>query len=72
VGFVVDEVTVGQVFFEYFAFPCYFPFHQMPHAHLPTGAGSINQIVADVPSGLNLTLHDKIKKEKLYADGVMA
>jgi hypothetical protein len=27
VGFVVDKVTLGQVFFEYFGFPCQFAFH---------------------------------------------
>jgi hypothetical protein len=28
VGFVVDKVALGQVFFEYFSFPCQSSFHQ--------------------------------------------
>jgi hypothetical protein len=27
VGFVVDKVALGQVFSEYFSFPCQFSFH---------------------------------------------
>jgi hypothetical protein len=27
VGFVVDKVALGQVFSEYFGFPCQFSFH---------------------------------------------
>jgi hypothetical protein len=27
--FVVDEVALGQVFSEYFGFPCQFSFHQL-------------------------------------------
>jgi hypothetical protein len=27
VGFVVDKVALGHVFFEYFGFPCQFSFH---------------------------------------------
>jgi hypothetical protein len=35
VGFVVDKVTLGQVFSEYFSFPCQSLFHQIinPHNH---------------------------------------
>jgi hypothetical protein len=33
VGFVVDKVTLGQVFSEYFGFPCQFAFHQLLHIH---------------------------------------
>jgi hypothetical protein len=33
VGFVVDKVALGQVFSEYFGFPCQFSFHQLPHNH---------------------------------------
>jgi hypothetical protein len=45
VGFVVDKVTVGQVFSEYFGFPCQSSFHQLlhNHAHLSSGAGTIGQ-----------------------------
>jgi hypothetical protein len=35
VGFVVDEVALGQVFSKYFGFPCQSSFHQIlrPHDH---------------------------------------
>jgi hypothetical protein len=31
VGFVVDKVALGQVFSEYFGFPCRSSFHQILH-----------------------------------------
>jgi hypothetical protein len=31
VGFVVDKVSLGQVFSEYFGFPCKSSFHQFLH-----------------------------------------
>jgi hypothetical protein len=56
VGFVVDKVALGQVFSEYFGFPFQFSFHRLLHIHhLSFGAGTIGQLVADVPSGLSLT-----------------
>jgi hypothetical protein len=33
VGFVVDKVALGQVFCEYFGFPCQSSFHQLLHNH---------------------------------------
>jgi hypothetical protein len=33
VGFVVDKVVLGQVFSEYFGFPCQSSFHQLLHNH---------------------------------------
>jgi hypothetical protein len=33
VGFVVDNVVLGQVFSEYFGFPCQSSFHQILHPH---------------------------------------
>jgi hypothetical protein len=33
VGFVVDRVALGQVFSEYFGFPCQSFFRQIPHPH---------------------------------------
>jgi hypothetical protein len=65
VGFVVDEVALGQVFSEYFCFPCQFSFHQVFHIHhhLTPGAGTIGQTVADVPSGLSVTTPQEIKKK---------
>jgi hypothetical protein len=51
-GFVVDKAALGQVFSEYFGFPCQFSFHIH---HLSSWAGTIGQLVADVLSGLSLT-----------------
>jgi hypothetical protein len=43
-------------FSEYFGFPCQFSFHQLLHTHHTlSGAGTIGQLVAEVPSGLSLT-----------------
>jgi hypothetical protein len=66
VGFVVDKVTLGQVFSEYFDFPCQFTFHRMLdiHHHLSSGVGTIGQLVADVPIGLSLTPPQDTKKKK--------
>jgi hypothetical protein len=56
VGFVVDKVVLRQVFSENCGFPCPFSFHRLLHTHhLSSGAGTIGQTVADVPSGLSLT-----------------
>jgi hypothetical protein len=57
VGFVVDKVALAQVFSEYFGFPYKSSFHQLlnNHYHLTSGAGTIGQTVAAVPSGLSLT-----------------
>jgi hypothetical protein len=63
VGFVVDEVTLGQVPSNYFGFPCQFLFHQMLHNHLPHGAGTTGRLVPDVPSGLSLIPPHETKKE---------
>jgi hypothetical protein len=57
-GFVVDKVALGQVFSEYFGSPCQFSFHRLLHTHhLLSGADTIGQLVADVPSGLSLNPH---------------
>jgi hypothetical protein len=44
-GFVGDKVTLGQVFSEYFSFPCQSLFHQLLHNHhqLSSGAGTVGQ-----------------------------
>jgi hypothetical protein len=68
VGFVADKVTLGQVFSEAFGFPCQFSFHRLLHTHyLSFGAGTVGQLVADVPSGLiSLTpLQETTKKTNL-------
>jgi hypothetical protein len=62
VEFVVD--ALGRVFSEYFGFPCQFSFRRLLHNHyLSSGAGTVSQIVADVPSGLSLTPPQKTKKK---------
>jgi hypothetical protein len=52
VGFVVDKMAPGQVFSDYFGFPC------QPHFIPPTspssqspGTGTIGQYMASVPRG---------------------
>jgi hypothetical protein len=66
VGFVVDKVALGQVFFEHFGFLCQFSFYRLLHIHhLSSGAGTVCQLVADVPSGLSLTPSQETKKTKL-------
>jgi hypothetical protein len=56
VGFVVVKVALGQVLSQYFGFPCQFAFHPLLHNHhRSSGAGTIGQTVAAVPSGLSLT-----------------
>jgi hypothetical protein len=40
VGFVVDKVALGQVFSEYFGFPCQSSFHELLHNHPPLSSGA--------------------------------
>jgi hypothetical protein len=71
VGFVVDKVAPGQVFSEYFGFPLQFSFHRLIHTHhLSSEAGTIDQLIADVPSGLSHTPPHpkKLKKSKIRVD----
>jgi hypothetical protein len=64
-NFVVDKVTLGQVFLEYFCFSCQFLFYRLLHTHyLTLGAGTIGQTVAAVPSGLGLTPSQEKEKQK--------
>jgi hypothetical protein len=66
VEFVVDKVALGQIFSEYFGFPCQFSFHQLLYTHNQSSrVGTIGQLVADVPSGLSLTpkAPNKIKRK---------
>jgi hypothetical protein len=67
VGFVVGKVALGKVFSEYFGFHCQFLFHQLLHTHLSSGAGTVGQPVADVPSGLSLTSPQVTKKTEVRA-----
>jgi hypothetical protein len=41
----MDKVALGQVFSEYFGFPCQSSFHQLlqKHTHLSSGDGTIGQ-----------------------------
>jgi hypothetical protein len=65
VAFVVDRVTLGQVFSGYLGFPYQILFHRLLHVHhLSSKAGTIGQLVADIPNGLRLTLPQDTKKEK--------
>jgi hypothetical protein len=65
VGFVMDKVALGQVFSKLFGFPCQFSFHRLLHIHLSSGAGTVGQLVVDVPSGDRVLLHaKKLKKKK--------
>jgi hypothetical protein len=59
----------GLVFSEYFDFPCQFSFHRLLHIHhhLSSGAGTIGQLVAELPSGLSLTPPQE-KEKKSYRD----
>jgi hypothetical protein len=45
VEFVVDKMAMGQVFSEYFGFPCQSSFHRLfhTHHHLSSGTGTIRQ-----------------------------
>jgi hypothetical protein len=44
-------VALGQVFSEYFGFPCKFSFHRLLHTHhLSSGTGTMSQLVAQVRS----------------------
>jgi hypothetical protein len=63
---MVDKVELGQVFSEYFDFPCQFLIHKLLHIHhqLPSGAGKIGQLVADVLSGLSLRPTQDINKNE--------
>jgi hypothetical protein len=58
VRFLIYKLALGQVLSKYFGFPCQFPFHRLLHTHhLSSGAGTIGQLVADVPSGHILNPH---------------
>jgi hypothetical protein len=52
VGFVEDKAALEQGFSEYFGFPCQFSFYRLLHIHhhyLSSLAGTIGQLVADIP-----------------------
>jgi hypothetical protein len=61
--FVVDKVTLEQVYSEYFGFPCQFSFHRLlgTRHHLSSVVGTIVEIVADVPNRLSFTSPQETK-----------
>jgi hypothetical protein len=62
VGFVVDKAALGQVFSEFFGFLCHFSFHENTPCS-SSEAGTLSQLVADVPSGLSVTPPQEIKEK---------
>jgi hypothetical protein len=50
-------IRIGQIISEYFFSPCQFLICRLLHTHhrLSSGVSTADQIVANVPSGLNLT-----------------
>jgi hypothetical protein len=64
----MDKVALGKVFFEYFGFPCQFSFHRLLHTLLSSGAGTIGQILADVPTGLTPPREKKLLKKCFSRD----
>jgi hypothetical protein len=63
-GICVGQVALGQVFSEYFSFPCQFSSHQLLHTHhhLSSGTGTIGQIVASLSSGLTPPQEENVIK----------
>jgi hypothetical protein len=55
----------GADFLRVFGFPCQFSFHRLLHTHhhLSFGAGTTDQIVADIPNELSFTHSKKLKKK---------
>jgi hypothetical protein len=63
-GFVVDKVALGQVFSEYFGFPCQSSFHQLLHNHRrSSGAGTIGQQWPTYQVDLGSHHPEKLKKQ---------
>jgi predicted glycosyl hydrolase (DUF1957 family) len=64
VGFAVDKAALAQVFSEHIGFPCQ-AFYRLFHTHhLSSGAGTIGQIVADVPIEHSIAPSQETKKKK--------
>jgi hypothetical protein len=64
---MVDKVAPGQALTHYFCFPCQSSNRLLhtQHHHPSSGVGTVGQTVADVSSGLNLTLPQGTKISKL-------
>jgi hypothetical protein len=52
---MVDRVALGRFSLSTFVFPCQFSFYEMLHTYLLSGAGTVGQLMANVPGGLSLT-----------------
>jgi hypothetical protein len=52
VGFVVDKAALGQLFSEYFGFPCQSSFRRFLHHH--NHSGLTQKLVVAVSSGVKL------------------
>jgi hypothetical protein len=66
VGFVVDKVALGQIFSEYFGFPCHL--HSTKFSIITNTRGRYSRpVVADVPSGpsMDSTPHNAKLKKKI-------
>jgi hypothetical protein len=64
-GICGGSSDTGAGFLLVFGFPGQFSFHRLLHTHhLSSGADTIGQLVADVPSGLSLTPPQETKKKK--------
>jgi hypothetical protein len=62
-------VVLEQVISEYFGFLCQFSFHRLLNTHyLSSGAGTLDQLVADVPRGLSLTPRQEIINKKFWEE----
>jgi hypothetical protein len=62
---MVDKVALGQVFSEYFGFPCQLSFHQLLHIHVIIRGWYSRSVVAGVPSGLIVSLIPPHELKKL-------
>jgi hypothetical protein len=72
VGFVVNKMALGKIFTQYFLFPNQFLFQRLLHIHhLSFGAGTIGQLVADVPSGFRVIPLQETKKKKNYIYAIL-
>jgi hypothetical protein len=69
VGFVVEKVVLGQVFSEYFGFPCQSSFHQLlhNHHHLSSGACIIGQFH---PTKKENSQERQVKEEIVTQNGI--
>jgi hypothetical protein len=66
VGFVVDKMASGQVFSEYFGFPCRPQFIPPPSPSSQSpGTGTRSQVMAAVPRGPSMDTTSRCPKNKI-------